>query len=75
MPVEFYFDSLSALWTMDGHGPYVWSVYLIVVAVLAALAIQPIVRRRQLLQKFREQLQRQTVAAVSRTSSSVMENS
>lgn len=45
-----YFDSLAALWAMDGHGPYVWSAYAITFAVLIALPVVALKRHRQLQQ-------------------------
>lgn len=43
-----YFDSLAALWAMDGHGPYVWSAYTISFIVLTALPVLALKRHRQL---------------------------
>jgi heme exporter protein CcmD len=42
-----YFDSLNAAWDMAGHGPYVWSAYLITLAVVASLIILPHRRARR----------------------------
>jgi heme exporter protein D len=66
MPDKMYFDSLHALFFMDGHGIYVWATYLIAILVLSALLIQPFLRRRQLMQQLflqhqREQVRRQPV--------------
>jgi heme exporter protein D len=44
-----YFDSLTALWLMEGHGLYVWSAYGICLLVMAALVILPLRRQRQLM--------------------------
>jgi heme exporter protein D len=68
MPAEMYFDSFHALLTMDGHGIYVWSVYLIATIVLAVLFIQPLFRRRQLMQQLRDQSRRQSAAKSTHTS-------
>lgn len=43
------FDSLQAVWHMGGHGPYVWSAYLICAVVLALLVWAPLARRRRFL--------------------------
>lgn len=56
MPDKMYFDSLHALLTMDGHGVYVWVTYLLAVLVLSALFVQPLLRRRQLLQQLSDQI-------------------
>ena len=44
-----YFSSLAQLWSMEGHGPYVWSAYAIVVTVLVLLVLEPVRRHRRLL--------------------------
>ncbi|MCP4465581.1 MAG: heme exporter protein CcmD [Halieaceae bacterium] len=48
-----YFENFQALLTMDGHGGYVWSVYLLTLLVLASLALTPLLRDRRF---FKEQL-------------------
>ena len=48
-----YFDSISAALQMDGHGVYVWSAYLITIAVVATVLILPARRERA----FHRQLQ------------------
>lgn len=48
-----YFDSLGDLWSMAGHGPYVWSAYAIVALVIVVLVREPLVRRRRLLERVR----------------------
>ncbi|MFV0477370.1 MAG: heme exporter protein CcmD [Parahaliea sp.] len=45
-----YFDSVQALLTMGGHGPYVWAAYMITLAILALLLFIPL-RRKRLLQR------------------------
>ena len=37
-----YFDNLAQLWQMDGHGPYVWGAYAIVLLVLIWLVRAPL---------------------------------
>ena len=39
-----YFDSLSSLWHMDGHGLYVWVSYGVTALLLAAMVRLPISR-------------------------------
>ena len=43
------FESLAALWAMQGHGPYVWSVYAVVVLALLALVVAPLLARGRIL--------------------------
>jgi len=51
-----YFDSLAQLWHMDGHGPYVWGAYAIVLFVLIGLVRAPLARRRRALERVRGRL-------------------
>ena len=53
-----YFDSVHALLTMDGHGVYVWSAYLVTIAVIAATLLAPRYRRKRLLQQLTAELKR-----------------
>lgn len=53
------FDSLAALWAMNGHGPFVWSAYAIAAATLVALVWLPLRRQRRFFQEQRRGLQRQ----------------
>jgi heme exporter protein C len=46
-----YFESLSAVLQMDGHGAYVWSAYAISLLVLALLMTLPLRRRRRVCAK------------------------
>lgn len=64
-----YFESFDALLSMNGHGVYVWVTYLLAVIVLSVLFIQPLLRRRQLLEQLRDQSRRQTVKKSSSLSS------
>ncbi|MBT8139384.1 MAG: heme exporter protein CcmD [Gammaproteobacteria bacterium] len=41
-----YFDSLTALLNMDGHGAYVWGAYAISMFVIAVCIVQPLLRYR-----------------------------
>lgn len=51
-----YFDSWSEVLEMGGHGPYVWSVYLITLLVLAYLAWSPVARHRRQLRNILRKL-------------------
>ena len=42
--IEFQFASLAELWSMKGHGPYVWACYGLMAAALIYLTDKP--RRR-----------------------------
>ncbi|MDG1942850.1 MAG: heme exporter protein CcmD [Halioglobus sp.] len=60
-----YFDSLHALLTMDGHGAYVWLVYLVALVIIALLVVAPIRRRKQVLQQLAAQPNHVQPVAVS----------
>ncbi len=49
------FESLSELWNMAGHGPYVWACYLITAIAIVYLLVSPLRRRRQLFEQLRRQ--------------------
>lgn len=51
-----YFADFSQLWHMDGHGPFVWSAYAIVLLVLIGLVRAPLARRRRVLERVRNRL-------------------
>ena len=42
-----YFDSLSAVWHMDGHGLYVWMGYALTTLPLVLMVWFPIRKMRQ----------------------------
>jgi heme exporter protein D len=48
-----YFADFAQLWHMDGHGPFVWGAYAIVLVVLIGLVRAPLVRRRRVLERVR----------------------
>lgn len=54
--MSFQFDSLSALWQMAGHGPYVWACYAVTWIALLYLLLAPIRKRKQLLQQIHRQV-------------------
>ena len=51
-----YFGNFAQLWSMDGHGAYVWSAYAIVWLVLIVLLRAPLARRRRVLARVRARL-------------------
>lgn len=51
----FQFDSLQAFVEMGGHGVYVWSAYLVTLAIMLWLLRQPRVREKQLIKQIRRQ--------------------
>jgi heme exporter protein D len=62
-----YFDSLHALLTMDGHGVYVWSAYLVTFAVVVTVLASPVRRHKRLLRQLAAELKRQQGAPTGRT--------
>ena len=48
--MKFQFDSLHEFIQMAGHGPYVWSCYLITIAFLVFLIVNPVFKHRKFLQ-------------------------
>ena len=53
-----YFDSVSSLVAMDGHGAFVWSAYGITAVVLVALLVAPMRRRRRLMAELKGEARR-----------------
>ena len=41
------FENLHDLWTMSGHGPFVWSAYAIALVVLIGILYAPLARQRR----------------------------
>jgi heme exporter protein D len=52
------FESLGALWEMQGHGPYVWAAYAIALAVLIGVVLAPLARQRRFFDAQRQSGQR-----------------
>ena len=46
--MQFQFASIADFLSMNGHGVYVWIAYGISFAAMAALAVQPGLRRRRM---------------------------
>ena len=55
----FRFESLSDFIQMSGHGPYVWSAYVISLVVLVWLVVNPWLRRKRFLREMIRQQQRE----------------
>ncbi|MTI13789.1 heme exporter protein CcmD [Sansalvadorimonas verongulae] len=56
-----YFESLSDLFTMGGHGPYVWAAYGIGLSVLVWNLLSPVLQGRRLASTIRRNALRDTV--------------
>jgi len=54
----FQFENIQEFIQMGGHGPYVWSAYVISLSVLIWLIISPIRRKTKLLKDIARQQQR-----------------
>lgn len=54
----FQFENIQDFIQMGGHGPYVWSAYVISLSVLVWLVASPIYRKRTLLKDIARQQQR-----------------
>ncbi|MDG2036506.1 MAG: heme exporter protein CcmD [Pseudomonadales bacterium] len=50
-----YFDNLADLWSMAGHGPYVWSAYAISFIVLLGTVVIPAKKYQKQLAQIRKQ--------------------
>lgn len=60
--MRFQFQSFADFWLMNGHGPYVWSAYLITAMVLGYLLISAYLQHRLFIKRQRkaQRLARQT---------------
>ena len=65
-----YFDSLAAVWHMDGHGFYVWLAYALTALPLGLMVWLPVRRMRQHWRWLQAEQRRS--AADATTQSSVM---
>ncbi|HSB96387.1 MAG TPA: heme exporter protein CcmD, partial [Spongiibacteraceae bacterium] len=64
------FDSLAAMWSMNGHGPFVWSAYAIAAVTLLALVWAPLHKQRRFFAEQRANERRRQLAQRAATSSS-----
>ncbi len=46
--MTFQFESFSAFLHMAGHGPYVWSCYVLTIAALIMLVTKPLLQKKAL---------------------------
>lgn len=54
-----YFSSFTELFSMAGHGPYVWAAYAITFVVLSLLVISPLKNQAQAKQDIRMRIRRE----------------
>ncbi len=54
----FQFESIQEFIQMGGHGPYVWSAYVISLSVLILLIVSPLRRKTKLLKDIAREQQR-----------------
>lgn len=52
-----YFESLSDLWHMSGHGPFVWSAYGCVLVTIVVLLEGSLNRSFRVLQRVRRRVE------------------
>lgn len=55
-----YFENLSQLIAMDGHGPYVWAVYVMALIMVLWLVISPLRIKRRFFIEEKARLRRET---------------
>jgi heme exporter protein D len=51
--MSMYFSTLADLIWMEGHGPFVWSSYIITFLAIGLLALLPLWRRRRFVRQLR----------------------
>jgi heme exporter protein D len=56
-----YFDNLSDLMLMDGHGGFVWAAYAIALTVLVLLVALPLKRKSRFLHLLKQRIRRQSI--------------
>ena len=62
-----YFESLAAVWHMDGHGFYVWLAYALTALPLVLMVWLPVKRMRQQWRWLQAEQRRSAAAAASQT--------
>ena len=60
-----FFQSLTELWVMDGHGVYVWTCYAVTFAVLIGLVVYPVRKKKSLMKGIKQRLAHEAVSEVS----------
>lgn len=53
-----YFDTLQGLLSMEGHGFYVWTAYLVTVVVITLVLLAPVRRKKRFLRQLSAELKR-----------------
>ncbi len=56
--MSFQFDSLAAFLQMEGHGFFVWTGYLVTLAVMFWLVFAPVIKHRQVVRQLNRELRR-----------------
>jgi heme exporter protein D len=69
------FDSLAALWSMNGHGAFVWSAYAIAACTLLALVLAPLQKQRRFFAEQRASERRRQLAQRAAIHSAESKNS
>jgi heme exporter protein D len=67
----FQFESIQEFIQMGGHGPYVWSAYVISLSVLIWLIVSPLRRKAKLLKDIAREQQRDLARQGTNGSSNV----
>ena len=61
--MKFQFDSLDAFITMGGHGPYVWTCYLVVYIIIIYLTVSPLLAKKAFLKQQKKLVQLQKTSS------------
>lgn len=66
--MKFQFESFADFMAMNGHGPYVWSAYIITFVVLVFLLISPLMQKKAFI---KQQKKQQKLAQANKASNGV----
>lgn len=66
MNLVFQFPDFQSFLWMNGHGPYVWSCYVITFLGLAFLALEPRLQRKRFIKQQKSLARRKSSAAGER---------
>ena len=58
-----FFESLEALFFMNGHGIYVWSAYGLAIALMLYLGLAPVLRKKNILRQVEVDIKREQMRA------------
>jgi heme exporter protein D len=61
----FQFESVSAFFTMAGHGPFVWAAYGISIGLMLSLIVVPLQRKKKLMAQLTRDLRREQAQSQS----------